>query len=355
EPAPIAPRHRRAEHSHGSHRWIVDGVASAVERSADTLSMFSEQPVAWAAAAGGGATSVELAVTGRVVATYELAPHLEPVLAPRPFLHPVRSLGGAVTSDCQPPDHPWHLGVGVAIQDVGGVNCWGGRTYDRHHGYLWRDDHGTVRHVEWVQRSAGLIGHTLAWMGPDHQCRLVEERTITAQPVGGATDRWVLGFRFALRNVSGRPLALGSPGSNGRVGGGYGGFFWRLARAAGRREVCTDRAVGEQAVHGQVAPWVAWTQHGREPAGPGDGAFTLMVAPADGQTAADPWFVRLADYPGIGSALAWDEPVVLAPGEIAARSVRALVVDGTGHDLGDLYDQLARATTSTNSDGQDHR
>ena len=39
----------------------------------------------------------------------------------------------------------WHLGAGVALQDVDGVNFWGGRTYTRAAGeYVWRPDHGSI-------------------------------------------------------------------------------------------------------------------------------------------------------------------------------------------------------------------
>ena len=38
--------------------------------------------------------------------------------------------------------------------------------------------------------------------------------------------------------------------------------------------------------------------------------------------------MRVTDYPGIGSALAWDQPVVLDAGESVALSFRGLVADG---------------------------
>jgi hypothetical protein len=51
---------------------------------------------------------------------------------------------------------------------------------------------------------------------------------------------------------------LNSPGSKGRIGGGYGGFFWRFP-ACDNVEVFTSAARGEDEVHGSVAPWVAWS------------------------------------------------------------------------------------------------
>ena len=50
-----------------------------------------------------------------------------------------------MVTDHLPEDHVWHLGAGVAIQDVDGVNFWGGRTYTRDAGaYVWRKDHGRI-------------------------------------------------------------------------------------------------------------------------------------------------------------------------------------------------------------------
>ena len=50
----------------------------------------------------------------------------------------------------------------------------------------------------------------------------------------------------------------------------------------------------------------------------------LFAAPAEAQ---DPWFVRMAEYPAVGSALAWDRPVTLAAGESVVRSFTVWIVD----------------------------
>ena len=72
---------------------------------------------------------------------------LDPTLAPRPHLHPVRTLSGTPVTDARPSDHPWHLGLSVALPDVDGANFWGGPTYLRGRGYTWRDDHGRIEHL----------------------------------------------------------------------------------------------------------------------------------------------------------------------------------------------------------------
>jgi hypothetical protein len=92
-------------------------------------------------------------------------------------------------------------------------------------------------------------------------------------------------------------------------------------------EVFTAEGHGESEVHGRVAPWLAWSADFA--AGPGrSGPATVVVAGSAAAAAGEPWFVRVAEYPGIGSALAWDRPVVLAPGEVLSRRFDIAVADG---------------------------
>ncbi len=83
-----------------------------------------------------------LEVGGTTVATLVDGGASPVAWSPRPFLHPVRTLAGTVLTDARPDDHPWHCGVGTAVPDVDGVNCWGGPTYVPGTGYEECDDHG---------------------------------------------------------------------------------------------------------------------------------------------------------------------------------------------------------------------
>lgn len=280
-----------------------------------------------------------LTVAGRPVARYVDGADLPRQLAPRPFLHPVRTAAGTPVSAAFPADHRWHLGVGVAVQDVAGYNLWGGRTYVRGTGYEWRADHGSMRHVELA--GAGPAGFTarLDWHAPDGAQIVHETRTVlaTALPDGD----WALDLVLTLTTATaGRPVDLGSPATNGRAGGGYGGFFWRLPPLQDA-EVRTPHAAGEQAVHGSRAAWLAVSGrvHGRpvvlvatQPAAPDD-AVRRGARP-------DPWFVRLAGYPGFGASLAAQRPVTVPPDGSLTRHVRVAVADGTP-DPAALAAQLA--------------
>jgi hypothetical protein len=271
-----------------------------------------------------------LAVGGVVVARYVSGDGLERTLSPRPFLHPVRTLGGVAVSDSEPADHRWHLGVGVAIQDVGGVNLWGGRTYVRDRGYTWLGDHGAVTHEGFRRRSASAFAAELAWRAPDGGVLLEELREVEAAPCPSGRG-WRLALRFTLRNATAGPLPLGSPATNGRSGAGYGGFFWRFPALAGGR-VRTPGAAGEDAVHGSRADWLAVSGAVLRdfPAGTREAdPVTVLLAGADDVTRADPWFVRLSGYPGAGLSLAPERPLSLAPGAAVARAVHAVVADGS--------------------------
>jgi hypothetical protein len=75
--------------------------------------------------------------------------------------------------------------------------------------------------------------------------------------------------------------------------------------------VFTADAEGEERVHGSRAPWLALAADD----------WTLLFAQDD-----DPWFVRVAEYPGVGTAPAWDTPLEFA--EELARRVTVVVTDG---------------------------
>jgi predicted dehydrogenase len=302
---------------------VVEGIAELIERATLAQATFSELGAPWARALEPAAT---FTVAGREVASYQDGGRIRPVSSPRPYLHPVRTLAGTVVTDHQPTDHVWHLGVGVAVQDVNGINFWGGRTYTRHDGrYVWRPDHGMiVRTSTSSGSSVGALSEILSWVGPDGTAVLSEQRHWRYDAVSPSV--WKLTLDFELSPSGPESVALGSPGSNGRENGGYGGFFWRLPPTDGGR-VRTAGAEGEDAVHGTVAPWLAWSGMFGAAGTPGSGDAATLVFLASPQ-APDPWFVRLAGYPGVGLSLAWDRPLTVTRDNPVRRTVTVLVADG---------------------------
>ncbi|WP_198410043.1 DUF6807 family protein [Microlunatus flavus] len=303
-------------------RPVVDDVEAWLERAVATGRTFTELGVPWAHA---GRDTV---LARAVVDEHEVADYLDgagtiPSSSPRPYLHPVRTRRGVTVTARHPADHDWHCGIGLAVPDVNGTSLWGGGTYVHGTGFVLLDDHGRIDGgpVE-TERDGGGFRQRLAWRAHDGSVLLHEERTVRWSGLDPRT--WRLTFASVLRAEP--DVLLGSPGSKGRVGGGYGGFFWRLP-ACRDAEVFTADAHGEDDVHGSVTPWVAWSSDFS--AGPGEtGPATVVVASAQAAAAGEPWFVRLRDYPGLGSALAWTEPLRIPAGQSLARRYDLAIADG---------------------------
>lgn len=263
--------------------------------------------------------TARLLLGGYCVAQYVWQPNVPATLSPRPYLHPVRTLGGIDVTEAMPDDHLHHLGVSVAIPDVGGANFWGGRTFERFRGSVLLPNHGTQTHQAWISCADADLMHEVRWTGPDGTDLLHERRRITALPI----DRhaWALDFTFELTNVTGLPLTFASPATNGRPGAGYGGFFWRARRGDQRIHVLGPDRSGERHLHGQPTPWLALT-------GNTSGPWTLIFITDRTGRGADPWFVRSRDYAGVGAALAWEQPLLLTHGATIRRRVITVVADG---------------------------
>ena len=320
EPVKIDPRAVTWSGEGQDRRPVVDEVEQSLQRAVDTGQTFTELGLPWAHRGRD-----KILVTARLGETdvfdYRDGAGTIATSTPRPYLHPVRTLGGVVVSATHPADHDWHTGVGVAVPDVNGTNFWGGRTYAAGRGYTWLDDHGVVSGGP-VDLESSAFRQRLDWVGHDGRRELVEQRQVGWAAL--APDLWRLTFSTSL--TADHQVELGSPGSKGRVGGGYGGFFWRFPRCEDV-DVFTPTARGEEAVHGTVAPWVAWSADFG--AGPGtSGPATVVVASADSAGHAEPWFVRVSGYPGLGSALAWDRPLTLSPGQPLERRFDIWVADG---------------------------
>lgn len=341
EPASIAAEHLDYAGSGPQRHPVIPHIEDYLARAVKAApSSFSSLGAPWA---GTPAVSGTLSVTDAHgdpvrVADLRTGEDISPTDSPRPFLDQVSTLGGVIVTDQQPLDHTWHLGVGVALQDVNGNNFWGGRTYTREAGrYIWQQDHGRIlitgEEIQ-TESSGEQLAQELSWIAADGEPILTEQRTVRTlrEHTGSDESRWDLDLTFQLTNARSETVSLGSPGSNGRTNGGYGGFFWRLPRIT-QAQIFTNDAEGEETVHGSVTDWLAVTgefQPLSSRSGHG-GPATLVLLRGTDRTGApnpDPWFVRYASYPGVGMSLAWEDPILLAPGEALSRTVRVALVDG---------------------------
>ncbi len=321
EPTKVSPEFV-TWHGEGDAAYpVIEGIEDAVHAAANDGATFAELRAPWAHAGRDSILST-LTIGSGDVAVYRDGGATIPFSSPRPYLHPIRSLRGVIVSAQHPADHDWHLGLGFAVQDVDDVNFWGGRTYIPDEGYTHLDDHGRIVNAAFTQSQNGFE-QQLTWLGPDESVVLHEKRTATWSGVGD--HAWALDLDIALTPPGDAHVLLGSPGSKGRAGAGYGGLFWRLpdCRSA---SVFTAEREGEDAVNGTRSSWIAWSaEFLAQPGSTGEATLVLIALDEN----PDPWFVRLADYSGFGSAVAWDAPTTVSADTGLRRRYRAVIADGT--------------------------
>lgn len=242
--------------------------------------------------------SVSLFFGEQLLFRYVYQPELAAKESPKPYFHPVNSLEGDTLTNFCPNDHPWHHGLCYTLNNVSGMNFWGGPTC-LEDGYKWRDDHGSQVHMDWDQLHAqdnrAFLAHALEWRRLD-EVIFNEHRSIEVF-VYEETKTWTFRFKSYLTNVSGRVLSLGNPHSNGGlVGSHYTGLEFRAARALLDDHLDPTIKVlseggheGVEAVHGTAADWMEW--HGQF-----DTTLNRVVIRFENHDGPLHWFMR-RNYP----------------------------------------------------------
>lgn len=260
--------------------------------------------------------------------------------APKPYLHPIRTLSGAVVTDYRPNDHRWHKGLQMTASHLSGQNLWGGNTYVHGEGYLELPDRvGSMAHLGFDEVTADedrvTLRERLTWHPHDGELWAEETRSVEVHDVEGpgtasGSDSWALTWSTSVTNRRTEPLRFGSPTTHGREMAGYTGLFWRGPRGFRGGTVLTDQDEGPE-VMGRQAPWLAFSaEHDQV-----DGHATLVFAHAPendhagtaGQHPAH-WFVRNDPFAAVAPSFAFHEELVLAPGESLTRRYRVVVADG---------------------------
>ncbi len=221
---------------------------------------------------------VPLDVAGVRVGELHDGADVPPAWVPRPFLHPVRTLGGVVLTDRHPRTplalRPRRRVPGPRRRQLLGWTDVRGRSRLPVAGRPRHRDRRPLRDG----RRPGAARHRMA--RPGGALLLHEDRTLGWR---ATPDGWQLEWTSTLRAPGARPVALGSPASTvapvpATAAGSCG------SPLHGRRGRTPDGA-GEHRVHGSVAPWVAWTGSFA------DGRAHVLVEALDHR---DPWFVRVA-------------------------------------------------------------
>ncbi|OZM82953.1 PmoA family protein [Pseudonocardia sp. MH-G8] len=273
-------------------------------------------------------TGIGIAVGDVEIASYVYGADIPAFEAPKPYLHPMRTLSGALVSAYRPHDHRWHKGLQMTWSHVSGQNFWGGNTYTHGQGYIPKDNVGSMRHdsFEVIELTGAelAISESLTWVASTGEEWVSERRTLRFHGVDTGRGTWMLDFATELTNIRGEALELGSPTTHGRENAGYTGFFWRGPRGFTSGEIITaDGGGGPETMGTTASPWLAYTGKNDEV----DGGATMLVFAGTTSRGELTWFVRNDPFPAINPSPAFDEEITLADGDSLALSHRVVVAD----------------------------
>jgi len=255
--------------------------------------------------------------------------------APKPYLHPIRTLAGNVVTDYRPNDHRWHKGLQLTASHLSGSNLWGGNTYVHGEGYLALPERvGSMAHVGFdeVASDAGrvVIAERLTWHPYSGELWADEERRVEVHDVDPAAGSWALTWTSAITNRRAEPLLFGSPTTAGREAAGYTGLFWRGPRAFRDGRIVGPDSEGPELM-GEQTPWLAYS--GEFDGADGHATLVFAHAPENdhlGAEGAHPahWFVRNEPFAAVAPSWAFYDELELAPGDTLTRRYRVVVADG---------------------------
>ncbi len=260
---------------------------------------------------------------------YVYRPKDPEVESPRPYFHPVRTLGGDVVSLYRPYDHVWHKGIAWSLCEVGGLNFWGGPSFRRGEGYVQLDNNGSTRHDRFaaaeVRDGAVVLDERLTWITPRGEHWISEQRTITVTVLPGL-EAWRLNFATTMHNRTDAAIGLGSATTQGREKAGYSGLFWRGPRSFSGGTVLTqDGPADEEQLMGSRAPWLAYV--GRHDGVITDSTLLFADDPANFCFPSE-WFVRTSVYGCVCPAPFFSAEYQLGAGESLTLRFDVLIADG---------------------------
>ncbi|MDQ0679794.1 hypothetical protein QFZ30_003176 [Arthrobacter pascens] len=281
-------------------------------------------------------TSLTFTAGGQELARYTYLPEDDQYESPRPYFHPLRTLGGDEVTISRPWDHVWHKGLSWALPNVGKDNFWGGATYTRETEYANLDNNGAMNHEvfsEISETGAGITAaESLIWTPQEGQPVIAEKRRfnirlldVPSVPVGSPSGAWMLLFETEMTNISPDVIEIGSPTTEGRNNAGYGGLFWRGPRSFTGGEFRSVEGTGTDEFMGTRSPWIAFTgQHDVTC------RFSSIMFVEDSANPGAPnqWFARSSIFACLGSAPFFSKAVPLKEGQPLAYRYAVVVSDG---------------------------
>lgn len=257
-------------------------------------------------------------------------PQILPNETPKPYIHPLTTLGGRVTTGYRPEDHPWHVGLTMTIPAIGEDNFWGGNTYVPGEGYIQLPNNGSIRHDRWTELRAESDGvrleEELSWISIAGAHLLSETRRISVVGVARDLGAYAIELEFALTNVTETDLPLRSPATKGLAGMGYWGMHWRGSLTTNPGAVfASTGARGDTDITGRRAEWIAYTC----PAVADEGAATLIFVDVEREERFPAqWFARSDTMASITASFVFDEQYDLGAGQTLRLAHRVVVCDG---------------------------
>lgn len=281
-------------------------------------------------------TSLTFTAGGQELVRYTYLPKDDQYESPRPFFHPIRTLGGDEVTISRPWDHVWHKGLSWALPNVGKDNFWGGATYTRETEYANLDNNGAMNHEvfsEFGETGAGITAaESLTWTSQDGQPVIAEKRRFNMRlldvpgvPAGSPHAAWALLFETEMTNISPDVIEIGSPTTEGRDNAGYGGLFWRGPRSFTGGEFRSAEGTGTDAFMGTRSPWIAFTgQHDVTCRF----SSIMFVEDSTNPGAPNQWFARSSIFACLGSAPFFSEVVPLKVGQPLAYRYAVVIAGG---------------------------
>ena len=278
-------------------------------------------------------TALTASFDGTEIFRYVYKPADAQLEAPRPYLHPVRTLGGDIVSRYRPDDHVWHKGISLSLPHVGSHNFWGGPT--------WRDGeytelpnvgsmvHGSFETAE-VTDGVARIGERLTWVPEDTSYAIFIEHRRIAATAWPSDKAWCLAFETELANVSGEDIVIGSPTTEGRPDAGYGGLFWRGPESFTGGTVLTPDGPGGDEVMGRRGPWLGFVGQHSTGQHDGTGGASTLVFRDHPENPRHPvqWFVRSTPFACVGPAPFFDTEYVFGAGAWLTLRYDIVIADG---------------------------
>jgi hypothetical protein len=267
----------------------------------------------------------------RPIATYTYRPTDSQYESPRPFFHPLSTLGGDEVTISRPWDHVWHKGLSWALPNVGRHNFWGGATYTRQTEYANLDNNGAMTHGSFTgidQSGAGItVSESLTWTSQEGEPVIAESRRFSIQLLDGdAPDgAYAILFETRMSNISGEEILIGSPTTEGRHNAGYGGLFWRGPRSFTGGEFRSPDGTGTDGFMGTRSPWIAFTGKHDVTCRSSTIAF---VEDSTNPGAPNQWFARSSIFGCLGSAPFFSEEVPLREGSPLTYRYAVVIADG---------------------------